>query len=102
VKSDNARHSGHAAQMQYYTTPVPSMGDLIRDLHEFRLNDKEINQELTSGSQAIAEHERDGVSDEAEFPTEAGIERAGVTHLVHAWYAQGHNVSAGQLCVLRT
>ena len=42
----------------------------------------------TSDPPEDLEYIRDGVEDVGEF----GRERTGVTHLVHAWYQQGHSV----------
>src|SRR5215475_12148799 len=84
LKPNNNRHSGHAAAMQYHTTPVPDVSELARDIQNISLGSEEADPE----PQAFVEYARDGVGDETEFSSKDGIERAGVTHLVHAWYAQ--------------
>ena len=79
--------------MQYHTTPVPVVSELARNLQGLSLG----GEEPISEHQVIVEYERDGVCEDTQFSTKDGFERAGVTHLVHAWYAQGHNVGVFQL-----
>jgi hypothetical protein len=77
--------------MRYHTTPVPAVNELSDILQTLHMNDQNLEgQQL----ETIHDYERDGICKETEFPTDEGVERTGVTHLAHAWYAQGHKVCA--------